>query len=483
MLDTPQPPQWDMVPGALDTAMLTFARRPGVLRCNTYVLRTPQYVLVMDPGADAVQARAAGALAAGLLREAPLQAALCLTHCHLDHCAAAGEVLAALPEATVVCHCQGAEALLRADPDLTLAGLTALRVPVLADVLPLFQGPGPAGVSRAMNTPGGGLRSLSIPIGPRDALQVYHTPGHSPDSVCYRVGGALFAGDLPFAAGPGLLRLPGWDGVQLAASLEKIIWLLDHCNVTTVLPGHGRALDRGEARRVMSAMLADLHGRAELRAPTPGPAFPQALLGACAGLLAEAGKAATPELPSAMPTPEALPGLHLRLARLAEALDAAPGAQDDHAAHAARRARRRLGDLLCALHGFRFADHAGVAETNQTVGGLLAGLGGDGRFAGFALDFAPACPGPEARMDAEALADLVETALEAYKDAGAPGARVAVLARGDAVTVTVRPAPPAPELPGPLAEYLRLSMAAYGGGFEAAPGGCTFLMSRAREDR
>jgi glyoxylase-like metal-dependent hydrolase (beta-lactamase superfamily II) len=136
-----------MVPGALDTAMLTFARRPGVLRCNTYVLRTPQYVLVMDPGADAVQARAAGALAAGLLREAPLQAALCLTHCHLDHCAAAGEVLAALPEATVVCHCQGAEALLRADPDLTLAGLTALRVPVLADVLPLFQGPGPAGVS------------------------------------------------------------------------------------------------------------------------------------------------------------------------------------------------------------------------------------------------------------------------------------------------------------------------------------------------
>jgi glyoxylase-like metal-dependent hydrolase (beta-lactamase superfamily II) len=493
--DTPQAPQWDMLPGALDTAMLAFTRRPGVLRCNTYVLCTPHHALVVDPGADPAQTRTVAAMVSGLLRDAPRQATLCLTHCHLDHCASMDVLHGALPEATVLCHSEGAEALRRADPDLTLAGLTALRVPALPDVLPLFQGPGPAGVPRAMDTPGGGLRSLSIPIGPRDALQVYHTPGHSPDSVCYRVGGALFAGDLPFAAGPGLVRLPGWNGAQLAASLEKILWLLEHCNVSTVLPGHGRALERGEARRVMADILADLRGRGAIDTPPPGGALPGALLASCAALLAEAAlpapAKADPEatLPAALPSPEAMPGLHRRAARLAAALDrtldaAAPGTGGtDPAAHAVRRARRRLGDLLCALHGFRFADHAGPAEANQTVAGLLAELSASGRFAEVALSFAHAASAPVARMDAEALADLVETALEAYKDAGAREARVTVRTEGPCVVVALCAAPGGPELPETLAAYLRLSMDAYGGAFEAAPGRCTFAMPRAGEDR
>lgn len=482
----PTQPQWEMLPGALDTAMLAFARRPGVLRCNTYLLRTPEYALVIDPGADLAQARAVADAARALTRELPRQAALCLTHCHLDHCAAAGTFLDALPEATVVCHSAGAEALRRGDADLTLAALTALPIPALGDIHALFAGPGPAGVSRAMDTPGGGLRSLSIPIGPRDALQVYHTPGHSPDSVCYRVGGALFAGDLPFATGPGLVALPGWDGVQLAASLEKILWLLDHCNVTTVLPGHGRALERGEARRVMADMLDGLHGHAQLATPRQDTAFPQALLEACAALLDEAGAPQAPGLPQALPARPALPGLHLRAARLARELDQAlpaPGSEEWPGARAARRARRRLGDFLCALHGFRFADHAGPVEVNHAVATLLATLGPGGRLASFALDFAHSPAAPRARMDPEVLADLVETALEAYKDCGASGATVAVHARADAVAVAVEPDPNGTALPGPCADYLRLAMQAYGGAFEAAPGRCTLLMPRVGEDQ
>jgi len=479
-------PQWELVPGALDTAMLAFARRPGVLHCNTYLLRTPEYVLVIDPGADEAQAGAAAATARALTRELPRQAALCLTHCHLDHCAAAGTVLSALPEATVICHSAGAEALRQGDADLTLAALTALAIPALGDIHPLFAGPGPAGVSRAMDTPGGGLRSLSIPIGPRDALQVYHTPGHSSDSVCYRVGGALFAGDLPFATGPGLVALPGWDGAQLAASLEKILWLLDHCNVATVLPGHGRALARGEARRVMTDMLGGLHGQAQFTSPRQDTAFPEALLGACTTLLDEAGAPQASGLPQALPAPPALPGLHLRAARLARELDqalAAPGQDEQPGVRVARRARRRLGDFLCALHGFRFADHAGLAEANHTVATLLAALGASGRFAGFPLSFAHCVTAPRARMDPEVLADLVETALEAYKDCGASGATVAVQALGDTVAVAVEPDPGSTPLPGPCADYLRLTMLAYGGAFEAAPGRATLLMPRAGEDQ
>ena len=482
----PTQPQWEMLPGALDTAMLAFARRPGVLRCNTYLLRTPEYVLVIDPGADQAQALAAADTARALTRELPRQAALCLTHCHLDHCAATGAFLDALPEATVVCHSAGAEALRRGDADLTLAALTALAIPALGDIHALFAGPGPAGVSRAMDTPDGGLRSLSIPIGPRDALQVYHTPGHSPDSVCYRVGGALFAGDLPFATGPGLVALPGWNGVQLAASLGKILWLLDHCNVTTVLPGHGRALARGEARRVMADMLGGLRGHAQLTTPRQDTAFPEALLGACATLLDEAGAPQAPGLPQTLPPPSALPGLHQRAARRGRAREqtlAAPERAGLPAARATRRARHRLGDFLCALHGFRFADHAGPVEVNHAVATLLADLSSGGRLTGFALGFVHSTASPRALMDPEVLADLVETALEAYKGCGASGATVAVHTRGNAVAVAVEPAPGTTALPGPCADYLRLAMQAYGGAFEAAPDRCTLLMPRVEEDR
>jgi hypothetical protein len=43
------------------------------------------------------------------------------------------------------------------------------------------------------------------------------------------------------------------------------------------------------------------------------------------------------------------------------------------------------------------------------VAGLLAELSASGRFAEVALSFAHAASAPVARMDAEALADLVET--------------------------------------------------------------------------
>ena len=38
----------------------------------------------------------------------------------------------------------------------------------------------------------------------RHTFEVIHTPGHTPGSVCYRIGANLFTGDVLFAEGCGL---------------------------------------------------------------------------------------------------------------------------------------------------------------------------------------------------------------------------------------------------------------------------------------
>ena len=54
-------------------------------------------------------------------------------------------------------------------------------------------------------------------------IEVIHTPGHTPGSVCYRIEDQLFTGDTLFEHGWGRTDLPGGDEHALFASLRKII--------------------------------------------------------------------------------------------------------------------------------------------------------------------------------------------------------------------------------------------------------------------
>ena len=67
-------------------------------------------------------------------------------------------------------------------------------------------------------------------------LTVIHTPGHTPGSVCLRMGRLLFTGDTLYAHAPG--ESQGQEAtLQLLTGLtEKIFVLPDD---TIVLPGHG----------------------------------------------------------------------------------------------------------------------------------------------------------------------------------------------------------------------------------------------------
>lgn len=67
-------------------------------------------------------------------------------------------------------------------------------------------------------------------------LSVLHTPGHTPGSLCFKVGQYLMSGDTIFPGGPGKTGSPN-DFRQITKSItEKIFVLPDD---TQIYPGHG----------------------------------------------------------------------------------------------------------------------------------------------------------------------------------------------------------------------------------------------------
>ena len=69
------------------------------------------------------------------------------------------------------------------------------------------------------------------------SINVLHTPGHSPGSICLYLPEQkfLFSGDLIFKGGIGRTDIPGGVGAQLKESIIKISEL----EIDGVLPGHG----------------------------------------------------------------------------------------------------------------------------------------------------------------------------------------------------------------------------------------------------
>ncbi len=67
---------------------------------------------------------------------------------------------------------------------------------------------------------------------------ILHTPGHTPGSLCFRVGRYLISGDTIFPGGPGRTGSPAAFEQIVKSTTEKILVLPDD---TVVYPGHGDA--------------------------------------------------------------------------------------------------------------------------------------------------------------------------------------------------------------------------------------------------
>lgn len=68
------------------------------------------------------------------------------------------------------------------------------------------------------------------------SLEVIHTPGHSPGSICLHVDGLVFTGDTLFVGGVGRTDLEGGSWQVLVSSIRNKLFRLP--DSTVVLPGH-----------------------------------------------------------------------------------------------------------------------------------------------------------------------------------------------------------------------------------------------------
>lgn len=178
----------------------------GLIGTNCYILWEDgrNDCLVIDPGAEPERVRGAC--------EGRAIAAILLTHGHFDHIGGAAALMG--PETALAVH--EADAAMLRDPGANASWM--IGQPVTAP--------------KATRTVAEGDSVTYAGI----TLHVLHTPGHTPGSVCYEAGDALFTGDTLFAQGYGRTDLPGGSEEAMRASLRRVTPLREN---HTIYAGHG----------------------------------------------------------------------------------------------------------------------------------------------------------------------------------------------------------------------------------------------------
>jgi hydroxyacylglutathione hydrolase len=196
----------------------------GPLQCNCTILgdSATGEAIVVDPGDDFDKVMAV------LTKHGLHCRAIVNTHTHIDH-VGANHALRERSGAQVMLH----------EADLPLYD----NLPVQAEFLGLYNPPPRSVVDEHIHH-GDHVRAGALDV------EVLHTPGHTPGSLCFHVPGSaplVLSGDTLFAGGIGRTDLWGGDFDQEIASIRERLFALD--DRTRVIPGHGPATTIGQERR------------------------------------------------------------------------------------------------------------------------------------------------------------------------------------------------------------------------------------------
>jgi glyoxylase-like metal-dependent hydrolase (beta-lactamase superfamily II) len=251
------PNTWTDLPGCRQVRLYAVLRKPSITCSSTFIIQTPKLVIVLDPGADEAQVEHVGTVIASLFGHGALPLYLFLTHSHVDHLLAMPALMGPPFHGRLFCHPLTAEALARQDGGITQADMIDITVPRMKAQAKFFDPPEalPLDLIRDLAprliTGTGDSKDesviLSLQVSDEDALEVLPIPGHSPDSVCYRVGSLLFTGDLHLATSPGLAGLKGWNNNALARSISRVLEKCRAEHISCIVPGHGPPIDIDKA--------------------------------------------------------------------------------------------------------------------------------------------------------------------------------------------------------------------------------------------
>jgi len=282
-----QPMVWQSVQGTRSVSVYPYLRKIDLMSSNSYIISSSNQISLIDPGGLEDQISLLDAEIALLQEERPRPLVVYLTHVHIDHWFQFQQKMAfqSLRSAFLAVQERGAEALEKQDPLITLSellGRPMKNVPVAAKLLckeeRALTGP------HALDLEGWNyeyvtrstqiaeevlLHSQIISLGDDDRLEIYHTPGHSPDSISLRIGSLLFVGDLFFAPNPGMAGAFGWNQQDLMESILKILWVLENENILLCFSGHGRPVDVQTARKTLEVMYSDSASLQGLEEVTP----------------------------------------------------------------------------------------------------------------------------------------------------------------------------------------------------------------------
>ena len=213
----------------------------GLRNSNVYARAIPGGIVLIDSGLSGSVDQIAAQLEQVGYGLSDLQAVV-LTHAHADHIGSAAE-LARRSGARVLAH--HAEALLIEGTRYLPATPLLLRALMWVGKIQrrLFSGPAFPQVDQALDD-GEVLEALG-------GLQVIHTPGHTPGSIClYQPEiGVLFCGDLLFNGNP----LTGRGGLRFTISLVSVdaaqaresVQRLQSLPVEVLCCGHGAPILQG----------------------------------------------------------------------------------------------------------------------------------------------------------------------------------------------------------------------------------------------
>jgi len=267
---------WQPVPGAPEASINPLIRKIDTISSNSYLIATEDAIILIDPGGLPEQVEQLSRAIAECRAKKDRPVFVFLTHAHIDHFIGvqSNPAFASSGVAVFAVQQSGAVALESGDGRLTQADLLQTTISPMKIGLHLLTDERARlpGVMASLCFPNGaeitivhdrthdnpaGLPHERVQFGHGPALDVFHTPGHSPDSICLKMGSVLFIGDLLFAANPGIAGLIGWSQEALVQSLSGIDDLLSGGEIRFICPGHGRVIPAPDALRMLSAVRSD----------------------------------------------------------------------------------------------------------------------------------------------------------------------------------------------------------------------------------